>query len=103
MFRFLRAYRTGKLLGEQMTESMVSYKVNTGPKGTQRDAYGVFETDSNGEIVRGHSGGSRVDVQMLWNSGYTVIVMTNQTPPVANTISGDIVNFITRQNSLHKK
>jgi hypothetical protein len=40
---------------------------------------------------------------MLWNSGYTVIVMTNQTPPVANTISGDIVNFITRQNSLHKK
>jgi CubicO group peptidase (beta-lactamase class C family) len=103
MFRFLRAYRTGKLLGEQMTESMVSYKVNTGPKGTQRDAYGIFETDSNGELVRGHSGGSRVDVQMLWNSGYTVIVMTNQTPPVANTISGDIVNFITRQNSLHKK
>jgi CubicO group peptidase (beta-lactamase class C family) len=103
MFRFLRAYRTGQLLGPQMTDALFSYKVNTSPKETQRYAYGAFETDFNGEIVRGHSGGSRVDVRMLWNSGYTVIVMTNQFPPVASTISSDIVNFITRQNALHKK
>ena len=54
-------------------------------------------------LFRGHSGGSRVDVQILWNSGYTVIIMTNAIPPAANSISGEIVSFITKQNSLRTK
>ena len=103
MFLFLRAYRTGKLLGSQMTDAMFSDKVSTSPKGNQFYDYGIFETESNGEIVRGHSGGSRVDVQMLWNSGYTVIVLTNQVPPVASAISGEIVKFLTKQNALRGK
>jgi hypothetical protein len=39
---------------------------------------------------------------MLWNSGYTVIVLTNQVPPVASAISGEIVKFLTKQNALRK-
>jgi CubicO group peptidase (beta-lactamase class C family) len=102
MFKFLRAYRTGKLVGDQMTQAMVSDKVNVNPSGSQRDGYGIFETESNGEFVRGHSGGSRTDVQILWNSGYTVVIMTNAIPPAATSISGEAVNFITKQNAMHR-
>jgi hypothetical protein len=53
--------------------------------------------------VRGHSGGSRTDVQMLWNSGYTVIVQINAVPPPVNAISSDIIRFITKQNAMRDK
>ena len=103
MFKFLRAYRTGKLLGAETIEKMVNSKVNQDNKGARRYAYGITEFDSNGELVRGHSGGSRTDVEMLWNSGYTVIVLVNAVPPPVDAISNDIINFITRQNAMRDK
>ena len=98
MFKFLRAYRTDRLPGTDTIQNILSHKVNKDPKGTRRYAYGIEEFDSNGEVVRGHSGGSRTDVDMLWNSGYTVVVMVNAVPLPVNAISNDIINFITRQN-----
>lgn len=100
MFKFLRAYRTGKLLGAEATQKMVNTKVNEGGKGMRRYAYGIEEFDSNGELVRGHSGGGRTDAQMLWNSGYTIIVQINAIPPPVNAISNDIINFVTKQNAM---
>jgi CubicO group peptidase (beta-lactamase class C family) len=100
MFRFLRAYRTGKLLGTEMTQTMVSNKVNWDKTGAYRHAYGIVEFESNGETVRGHSGGSRTDVEVLWNSGYTVIVQINALPLPVNTVSNDIINFITKQKAM---
>ncbi|HEX8843956.1 MAG TPA: serine hydrolase domain-containing protein [Pyrinomonadaceae bacterium] len=97
MFKFLRAYRTGKLLGAETIQKMVNGKVNQDNKGARRYAYGITEFDSNGELVRGHSGGSRTDVEMLWNGGYTVIVLVNAVPPPVDAISNDIINFATKQ------
>ena len=69
-------------------------------KGTRRYAYGIEEFDSNGEVVRGHSGGGRTDAQILWNSGYTVIIQINESPPSANAISNEIISFISKQNGM---
>lgn len=82
---------------------MVNSKVNQGSKDARRYAYGVEEFDSNGELVRGHSGGSRTDARMLWNSSYTVIVQVNAVPPPVNAISNEIINFITKQNAMRGK
>ena len=97
LFKFARAYRTGKLLGAEMTEILATGKVAEDERNQSRWGYGIKERTINGEIVRGHSGGGRTDVQMLWNSGYTVIVQTNQTPPPATAVSNEIVAFLTKQ------
>jgi CubicO group peptidase (beta-lactamase class C family) len=99
LFKFLRAYRTGKLLGPEVIAEMVNSKVNKDDKGTRRYAYGIEEFDSNGEVVRGHSGGGRTDAQMLWNSDYTIILQINANPPSVNEVSSKIIDFITRQNA----
>ena len=69
-----------------------------GPAG-QLYGYGFTERTVNGEVVRGHSGGGRTDVQMLWGSGYTVIVQTNRLPPPATALANEITRFITKQLS----
>ena len=103
MFKFLRAYRTGRLLGPDAIQTMVDSKVNQDSRRTRRYGHGISEYDSNGGIVRGHRGGSRTDVEMLWNSGYTVIAMVNAIPPPVDATSNDIVSFITKQESLRQK
>ncbi|HEX6189265.1 MAG TPA: serine hydrolase domain-containing protein [Pyrinomonadaceae bacterium] len=100
LFKFLRAYRKGRLLGAEAIAQMVNSKVNKDDKGTRRYAYGIEEFVSHGEVVRGHSGGGRSDAEMLWDSGYTVIVQINANPPSVNAISNEIITFITRQNGL---
>jgi D-alanyl-D-alanine carboxypeptidase len=97
LFKFARAYRTGKFLGQKLTTRIVTPKVNE-QKG--RDwGYGIVETTVNGETVRGHSGGGRANLALLWKSDYTVIVLTNLTPPSAADLSGRIVELITRQQA----
>ena len=100
MFKFLRAYRTGKLLGGELTQKVVEGKFNLDDKGTRRWSYGISESVVNGETVRGHQGGSRADVQMLWQDDYTVIVLLNAIPPAVNTVSNEITAFITKQEAM---
>lgn len=103
LFKFARAVRTGRLLGEEMTRTAVTARIDVTPQATQRWGYGFAEKTVNGETVRGHTGGGRADVEMLWESGYTVVVLTNATPPTAAAFSNEIINFITRQHSLRSK
>lgn len=103
LFKFARAYRTGKLLDAATIEQIAKGKVSENDKGDSRWGYGIKERDINGELVRGHSGGGRTDVQMLWNSDYTVIVQTNKTPLPATALSGEIISFITKQLQLRDK
>ncbi len=103
LFKFARAYRTGKLLGAEMTEILATGKVTEDERNQSRWGYGIKERIINGEIVRGHSGGGRTDVQMLWNSGYTVIVQTNKTPPPVTVVSNEIVTFLTKQVQARKR
>jgi CubicO group peptidase (beta-lactamase class C family) len=103
LLKFARSYRTGKLLGAQMQEIIATPKVDEDGRGINFWGYGVKQTVSNGEIVRGHSGGGRTHLQILWNSGYTVIVQTNTVPPAVTVLSNEIVGFMTRQISLRDK
>lgn len=103
MFKFLRAYRTGKLLGGELTQKVVEGKFNLDDKGTRRWSYGISESVVYGETVRGHQGGSRADMQMLWESDYTVIVLVNAIPPPVNSVSNEITAFITRQMAMRGK
>ncbi|MDQ4121248.1 MAG: beta-lactamase family protein [Acidobacteriota bacterium] len=100
LFKFARAYRTGKLLGAETIEKIAKGKISENAKGDACWGYGIKERDINGELVRGHSGGGRTDVQMLWNSGHTVIVQTNKVPLPATALSGEIIMFITKQNQM---
>jgi CubicO group peptidase (beta-lactamase class C family) len=103
LLKFARSYRTGKLLGEEAQAVLVNAKTDEDGKGVNLWGYGVKQTTVNGEIVRGHSGGGRTHLQMLWNSGYTVIVQTNAVPPPVTALSNEVVRFMTKQISLRKK
>ena len=102
LFKFARSYRTGELLGEKAQAALVDVKVDEDGKGARFYGYGLQHSVINGETVRGHSGGGRTHLQMLWDSGYTVIVMTNTVPPPATDLSGEIVRFITKQKALER-
>ncbi len=102
LFKFARAYRKGTLLGAAVTEKIATGKISDDDKGTSRWGYGIRERIINDALVRGHSGGGRTDVQMLWASGYTVIVQTNKTPPSVTTLSGEIIAFLTKQLALQE-
>jgi len=103
LFKFARSYRTGKLLGKEAQDELVAPKVNEDDKGVNSWGYGVRQSIVNGEIVRGHSGGGRTHLQMIWDSGYTVIVQTNTVPPPVTALSNEIVGFMTKQISLRKR
>jgi CubicO group peptidase (beta-lactamase class C family) len=103
LLKFARSYRTGKLLGKETQEFIATPKVDDNRDGTNDYGYGVRQSIVNGEIVRGHSGGGRTHLQMLWNSGYTVIVQTNTVPPPVTALSSEIVGFMTKQISMRDK
>lgn len=102
LLKFARSYRTGKLLGAEAQRVIDTPKVDEDGGGKNLWGYGVKQTISNGEIVRGHSGGGRTHLQILWDSGYTVIVQTNTVPPSVTVLSNEIVNFMTKQIALPK-
>lgn len=103
LLKFARSYRTGKLLGEDAQERLFAALVDEDGKGNNFWGYGVKQTVLNGETVRGHSGGGRTHLQMLWDSGYTVIVQTNTVPPSVTVLSNEIVGFMTKQISMRDK
>lgn len=82
LFRFLRALRGHRLLGAEMTERLVSGKVEIGPGAPIKYAYGFYDIPVGGLRMRGHSGGGMssglgAHVEMLWESDYTLIVLGN--------------------------
>jgi hypothetical protein len=86
-----------------MTQTVAEGKVSVDERGARRWAYGIVESVINGETIRGHRGGSRAEVHLLWESGYTVIVHANAIPPPADAVSDDIIAFITKQHALRAR
>lgn len=99
LFRFARAYRKDELPGGIAVASLFADAVPDGSSEGARYGYGVRERRVNGELVRGHSGGGRTDLQMLWDSDWTVIVQTNRTPPPATALSNEIIAYLTGAKS----
>jgi CubicO group peptidase (beta-lactamase class C family) len=88
LLRFDQALRSHKLLNTEMTNTVTTGKMMTSPDTSY--AYGFEESKVNGKRVVGHSGGApgmNGTLNMYWDSGYTVIVLANLDPPVANQVN----------------
>jgi CubicO group peptidase (beta-lactamase class C family) len=88
LLRFDQALRSHKLLNPELTELVITGKAEVGPE--DKYAYGFEERRVEGKRVVGHGGGApgmNCDLRMYWDSGYTVIVMSNFSPPIAQQMS----------------
>lgn len=94
LFRFSRALVAGSIVSPATLQSMFDRNVDIG-RG-EVNLRGLRERTVNGKTVRGHTGGGRADVVMIPDGDYTVIVLTNLSPPSASTFGADITEFLTR-------
>lgn len=86
--RFDQALHSHKLLNAELTNLVLTGKAEVGPG--EKYAYGFEERFVDGKRVVGHGGGApgmNCDLRMYWDSGYTVIVMSNFSPPIAQQIA----------------
>ncbi len=92
LLAFANALRESKLLSPEMTERITTGKVDM-PGGSNKYAYGFGDRQVNGRRVVGHNGGApgmNADLSILWDDGYTIAVLANQGPTVAQ----DAAQFI---------
>lgn len=82
LFRFNLALRSHQLLTTRFTEVVTTGKVVVGAAPTKY-AYGFVDTQVLGNRVIGHNGnfpGISAQIDMYWNNGYTVVVLSNYDP-----------------------
>jgi CubicO group peptidase (beta-lactamase class C family) len=92
LLRFDQALRSHKLLSPELTSLITTGKVDVDMPG-EKYAYGFEESNEDGKRIVGHGGGApgmNCDLRMFWDSGYTTIVMSNFSPPIAQQLSGYI-------------
>ena len=102
LLNFMQALLSHKLLSSEMTELVISPKINEGSKGNQTkyQGYGfqIFEIDGVTRV--GHPGrfaGVNTRIDMYPKLGYTVIVLANYDPPAAFDIAEKATEFITQK------
>jgi CubicO group peptidase (beta-lactamase class C family) len=105
MLRFLRALRTYKLLGREMTEFITSGKHKL--SGGRQYAFGFWDTVLNGKTVRGHGGGGlgygiNTEANTFWTPGgetndYAVVILSNYDPPAAQDFNKALLTFLAVQ------
>src|SRR5215211_8315878 len=86
LLRFANALRGYKLLSREMTELITAGKVVDQPGGVTKYAYGFSDRLANGRRFVGHGGGApgmNATLTILWDEGYTVVVLANLDPTVA--------------------
>ncbi|HWT00636.1 MAG TPA: serine hydrolase domain-containing protein [Pyrinomonadaceae bacterium] len=93
LLRFAEALRNHKLLGAQLTETIVTGKTQPGSGADSKYAYGFEDDLVAGHRVVGHGGGApgmngQLDIYL--DNGYTVVVLANLDPPVAQNVTGYI-------------
>lgn len=93
LLRFANALREHKLLNAELTQTIMTGKVNP-PRSDPEDkyAYGFEDGRAGGHHTWGHSGGApgmNADLRM-YEDGYTVVVLSNLDPPAAQRVSGYI-------------
>jgi CubicO group peptidase (beta-lactamase class C family) len=84
------ALRGHQLLSPALAETVLTGKVATGRGATDRYAYGFIEDIVNGERIVGHGGGVagiNAQLDMYLGSGYTVVVLSNYDPTIAQQIA----------------
>lgn len=86
LLRFANALRGYKLLSPEMTELITSGKPEPDGSGPSSYAYGFADRKAGARRIVGHNGGApgmNADLSILWNEGYTVAVLANVDPTVA--------------------
>lgn len=97
LLKFANALLANKLVSAKYTELLTSGKVDTAPN--EKYGYGFFCRTINGKRTVGHAGGflginSQLDMHL--DTGYTIVVMSNYDPPIAQQIVTKIRQFIAR-------
>jgi CubicO group peptidase (beta-lactamase class C family) len=88
LLKFDKALRSHKLLSADLTNTVLNGKVET--DGDEKYAYGFEESHVDGKRVVGHGGGApgmNANLDMYWDSGYTVVVLCNLDPPIAQQVN----------------
>jgi CubicO group peptidase (beta-lactamase class C family) len=105
LFKFTRALRTHKLLDQAHTSDITSGKINfIPPPMNVRYCYGFYEMPIAGDRLVGHSGGGGdlgigAEVEMLWNTDYTIIILSNAGIEEARRATHTIARFLASQAS----
>ena len=84
LVKFLEAFRTGKLVAPEAASEMVT------PKPGVVSGYGVGVLPFGSDTLVGMSGGTdgaSADAYTYWNSGYTIVVLSNFDPPASHDIA----------------
>ena len=88
LLKFDQALRSHKLLNTDLTDTVLSGKVET--EDDVKYAYGFEESHVDGKRVVGHGGGApgmNANLDVYWDSGYTVVVLCNLDPPIAQQVN----------------
>lgn len=96
MQRFVDALINGRLLPRQQYDQMIAQRVEQEAGTGRYYGYGVMRSTINGQTMIGHSGAGRFDVRHLVESGYTLTVATNHSPPPVSATSLAVMDFIAR-------
>lgn len=91
MLRFANALRDHKLLNAELTQTIMTGKVDS-PNPNAKYAYGFEDAHEGGHHIWGHSGGApgmNGDLG-IFEDGYTVVVLSNLDPPAAQKVSAYI-------------
>ena len=102
LFRFGRALRAHGLLSPAMTDVVTSGKVPVFEGSTNLYGYGFDVRRYAGKEARGHSGGGpssgiNSDLEILWDSDWTVVAMGNYDAPAAQNMAREILAFLATQ------
>jgi D-alanyl-D-alanine carboxypeptidase len=103
LFKFARALRTAKLLTPENTQEITTGKVAFIPPPMNiKYCYGFYEMPVGKNRMVGHSGGGGdsgvgAEVEILWETEHTIIVLSNQGVEEARRTTHDIARFLSRQ------
>ena len=95
LLRFANALRSSQLVSATMTQTITTGKVQPQPGAPDKYAYGFFDRNVNGRRVVGHGGGApgmNAELSILWDNGYTVIVLANLDPPAVQDVAAYIID-----------
>jgi CubicO group peptidase (beta-lactamase class C family) len=102
LFRFARALRTNAFLSAAMTAQVTTGKVSVFGERVKY-GYGFYDMEAKGDRMIGHSGGGgdlavAGEVEMLWDSGYTVVILSNYDLEETRRLAFDILRFLRGQD-----
>jgi len=97
MTRFLKALRAYKLMSPRTTELMTGLQ-----QGYPEYGFGFVHRKVGDKTVRGHTGGGAFSginciSRMVWETGFSVVVMGNYDAPLIEWVGDDVVKMVAAQ------